>query len=73
MMTTVRYSLDVIRDEASQLVAKGLLNRQQPIYTLGQYIPAREWPAVEQELELNEFLLREPIIDLLAQEKWEDD
>ena len=73
MMTTVRYSLDVIRDEASQLVAKGLLHRQQPIYTLGQYIPAREWLAVERELELNEFLLREPIIDLLAQEQWEDD
>ena len=73
MMTTVRYSLDVIRDEASQLVEKGRLHRQQSIYTLCQYIPAREWLAVERELELNEFLLREPIIDLLAQEKWEDD
>ena len=73
MMTTVRYSLDVIRDEASQLVEKGLLHRQQPIYTLCQYVPAREWIEVERELELNEFLLREPIIDLLSQEEWEDD
>ena len=73
MMTTVRYSLDVIRDEARQLVEKGLLQRQQPIYTLCQYIPASEWLEVERELELNEFLLRDPIIDLLGKEEWEDD
>jgi len=73
MMTTVRYSLDVIRDEASQLVKQGRLERQQSIYTLCQYIPAREWLEVERELELNEFLLREPIIDLLSQEEWDND
>lgn len=73
MMTTVRYSLDVIRDEARQLVEKGLLQRQQPIYTLGQYIPASEWLEVERELELNEFLLRDPIVDLLGKEEWEED
>ncbi|MGK7948975.1 MAG: DUF4327 family protein [Xenococcaceae cyanobacterium] len=72
-MKTVRYSLDVIRDEASQLVKKGLLHRQQSIYNLCQYIPAREWLEVERELELNEFLLTEPIIDLLGKEEWEDD
>ena len=59
MRTTVRYSLDVIRDEAAQLVKQGRLARQQPIYTLCQYVPAREWIEVERELELNEFLLRE--------------
>ncbi len=73
MMTTVRYSLDTIRDEARQLVAKGLLRRQQPIYALCQYIPAREWLEVERELELNEFLLRDPIVDLLGKEEWSDD
>ena len=73
MMTTVRYSLDVIRDEARQLVEKGLVCHQQPIYTLCQYIPASEWLEVERELELNEFLLRDPIIDLLGKEEWEDD
>ena len=73
MMTTVRYSLDVIRDEVRQLVEKGLLQRQQPIYTLDQYIPASEWLEVERELELNDFLLRDPIIDLLGQEEWEED
>ena len=73
MRTTVRYSLDVIRDEAAQLVKQGRLDRQQPIYTLCQYVPAREWIEVERELELNEFLLREPIIDLLSQEEWDND
>ena len=72
-MTTVRYSLDVIRDEARQLVNKGLVYRQQQIYTLCQYIPASEWPEVQRELELNEFLLRDPIIDLLGKEEWEED
>ena len=73
MMTTVRYSLDIIRDEARQLVEKGLLHRQQSIYTLCQYIPASEWLEVEQELELNDFLLRDSIIDLLGKEEWKDD
>ena len=73
MMTMVRYSLDVIRDETCQLVEKGLLERQQPIYTLCQYIPASEWRELERELELNGFLLRDPIIDLLGKEEWEDD
>ncbi len=72
-MTMVLYSLDVIRDEACQLVEKGLLARQQPIYTLCQYIPASEWQELERELELNEFLLRDPIIDILGKEEWEDD
>jgi hypothetical protein len=73
MIKTIWYSLDAIRDKARQLVAKGLLHRQQPIYTLCPYIPASEWLDVERELELNEFLLRDPIIDLLAREEWEDE
>ncbi|MDJ0718988.1 MAG: DUF4327 family protein [Prochloraceae cyanobacterium] len=73
MLTLVRYSLDVIRHEARQLVDKGIISRQQPIYTLCRYIPASEWLEVERELELNEFLLRDRIIDLLAQEEWSDD
>ena len=72
-MTTVRYSLDIIRDEARQLVEKGLLHRQQSIYNLCQYIPASDWLEVELELELNEFLLRDTIIDLLGKEEWKND
>ena len=73
MLQSVQYSIDAIKDEVRQLVHKRLLDRQQPIYTLCQYIPAREWPCVECELERNDFLLRDHIIDLLGSEEWEDD
>jgi len=70
---SVHYSLDVIRDEARQLVQKGMVSRQQPIYTLCQYIPAREWVCIEDELEQCDFLLRDRIADLLGQEEWDND
>lgn len=71
--TTVRYSIDIIREEACQLVQKGLLHRQQPIYTLCQYIPPGEWLCVECELERHDYLLRDRIIDLLGSEEWQED
>jgi len=69
----VQYSIDVIQDEARQLVEKGVVSRQQPIYVLCQYIPAREWVCVECELERCNFLLRDRIGDLMGQEAWEND
>jgi hypothetical protein len=72
-MPTISYSIDVIKDEARQLVECGVVDRQQPIYILCQFIPPREWICVEYELEKNDYLLRDPIIDLLAHEEWEDD
>ncbi|MGC9502962.1 DUF4327 family protein [Baaleninema sp.] len=73
MITTTGYSIDVIVAEARDLVSRGLLGRHQPIYTLCQYIPQREWETIERELERNDFLLRDPIIDLLGCETWEND
>ncbi len=67
------YSLDMLRDEVRDLVAQGVVDRQQPIYALCRYIPGREWECFEIELEKNEFLQRDHIIDLLAQEAWKDD
>jgi len=49
------------------------VNRQQPIYTLCKYIPAREWACVEEELEECDFLLRDRIGDLLGHEEWDND
>ena len=72
-VTPIRYSLDVIQDEARQLVQKGMLSRQQPIYTLCQYIPAREWVCIECELEKCDFLLRDRIGDLIGSEEWDND
>ena len=49
--TTVKYSIDMIRDEVRQLLDRGFISRHQPIYVLCQYIPPREWLCVECELE----------------------
>lgn len=71
--TTIQYSIETIQEEARELVNKGLVSRQQPIYTLCQYIPAREWAGVEGELEKCDFLLRDRIADLMGSEKWDND
>lgn len=71
--STVQYSIEIIQQEARQLVNKGLVSRQQPIYTLCQYIPAREWACVEGELEKCDFLLRDRIGDLMGSEEWDND
>ncbi len=68
-----QYSLEVIREEARQLVHKGIISRQQPIYILCQNIPARDWVYFATELEANEFLLRDRISDLLGREEWHND
>lgn len=73
MVQTVQYSMDLIRDEARQLVHEGIIGRHQPIYALCKYIPAREWPYVECELEKCDFLLRDPICDLIGNEEWDND
>jgi hypothetical protein len=72
-LPSIQYSLDVIQEEARQLVHKGVISRQQPIYTLCQYIPPREWVCVEYELEKREFLLRDHIGDLIGSEEWDND
>lgn len=71
--SSVQYSIDLIQEEARQLVEKGVVNRQQPIYVLCQYIPAREWVCVECELERCDFLLRDRICDLIGHEEWTND
>jgi hypothetical protein len=63
----------MIQDEARQLIDQGTIDRHQPIYTLCQYIPAREWVCVECELERCDYLLRDQIGDLIACENWDND
>jgi len=71
--STIQYSIEIIQEEARELVNKGLVSRQQPIYTLCQHIPAREWACVEYELEKCDYLLRDRIADLMGSEKWDND
>jgi uncharacterized protein YqgQ len=67
------FSLEIMKDEIKALVEKGTISRQQPIYSLARYIPAREWLNVEKQLEQKDFLLRDRIADLLGTEKWDND
>ncbi len=71
--STVNYSIDMIKDEAVQLLEKGVVTRYQPIYTLCQFIPAREWLCVERVLEAYDYLLRDQIADLIPVQVWEND
>lgn len=71
--TTVRYPIELIKDEVRQLVEKGTVSRQQTIYTLCRYIPASEWVEVERELARQDYLLRDRIIDLVGAEEWNND
>ena len=73
MLQSAQYSLNMIQDEARELVRKGKVSRQQPIYLLCQFIPAREWTFVECELERCSFLLRDRIGDLVGREQWDND
>ncbi|MEA5571119.1 DUF4327 family protein [Calothrix sp. UHCC 0171] len=73
MKTTVKYDLEVLKEEARELVKKGKIQRNEPIYALCKFIPGRDWVCVELELEENDFLLRDKIIDLLGNETWDDD
>ena len=71
---STRYSIETLREEALQLIETGIVNRQQSIYTLCKYIPAREWGNLECELERCDYLLRDPIGDLVAYDSsWEND
>lgn len=73
MLQHVQYSIESIREEARQLIQKGLLDRKQPIYALCQFFPVREWGYIESELERNDFLLRDCILDLIGREDWSED
>lgn len=71
--SSTHYSIEMLKDEARQLVEKGSVSRHQPIYVLCQYIPPREWMCVECELERCDYLLRDQIGDLVSCEYWEND
>lgn len=68
-----RYSLDILKEEARQLLQAQKISRHQPIYILCQYIPAREWVNIESELALADYLLRDSISDLVSCECWHND
>jgi len=72
-MLTLTYSIDLIKDEARHLVENGTLNCHQPISSICRFFPARERVQIEKELELNQFLLRDQLIDLVNDPYWDND
>lgn len=71
--STCHLSIDTIKNEAKQLVEKGIVSRSQPLYVLCEYLPAREWLGIECELERCDYLLRDRIGDLISCERWDSD
>lgn len=73
VQSAMRHSLEVLREEAIQLVEQGYLQRHQPIYLLSRYLPQQIWTCLEYVLEEHNFLLRDRISDLINEERWEND
>ena len=67
------YTIDLIRADVRKWVNLGLVARCQPIYSLSSLIPSREWKSFQRELELNDYLLRDRVGDLIPQERWDND
>jgi hypothetical protein len=73
MIAIERYCITDLRDEVRDLIARGLLERQQRIYELKKFFSDRQWPQIEQILDDRDYLLRGHIIDLVGKESWEND
>lgn len=73
MPTITLYSIAEIQDEVRALVARGLVGRQQRIYELSRHFGDRQWQDIEQQLAVNNFLLRDRVIELAGKESWIND
>ncbi len=72
-VSTKRYSINAIREEASNLVEIGAMSLDQPLRILYEYLPAQYWNKIERELERHDYLLRDRIIDLIGNLYWDND
>jgi len=68
-----RYSINSIREEATNLLEMGVIALNQPLRILFEYLPAKEWGTIECELERHDYLLRDRIIDLVGEVNWDCD
>lgn len=71
--STKRYSIDTIKEEASNLIEKGVISSNQPLRILYEYLPAQYWNKIERELERHDYLLRDRVIDLVGALSWDSD
>ena len=73
MLVIEKYSIADVQDEVRALVASGAMSRQQRIYELRGYFGNRQWQSLEQLLNLNDYLLKDYITDLVGHESWSND
>jgi hypothetical protein len=73
MAVLERYCLTDVQDEVRNLIARGLLDRQQRIYELRKFFSDRQWSQIERLLDEQDYLLRGHIIDLVSKESWTND
>ena len=69
----VCYSIDRLKEEILSLVERGIIRRNQQLYVVCEYLPPREWLGDEYELEQLGYLLRDRVVDLVDEPKWNDD
>jgi hypothetical protein len=68
-----QYSIHSIQDEVRALVDKGFVGRKAQIYALSRYFGDREWKEVQRVLDLDNYLLRDSVCDLIGKESWMND
>ncbi|MEL6469172.1 MAG: DUF4327 family protein [Cyanobacteria bacterium J06623_4] len=73
LQTRIKYSIQVVRDEAQALVARGSVARHTQLYSLSRYFGDDDWASIESVLEANEYLLRDSVCDLIGKESWLND
>ena len=73
MAVIERYCLTDVQDEVRNLIARGLLDRQQRIYELRKFFSDRQWSQIERLLDEQDHLLRGRMIDLVSKESWTND
>lgn len=73
MLTERRYSISTIQDDVRALVDRGAIGKRHQIYTLARHYSNSEWKSIEQVLEINDYLLRDSVCDLINRESWLND
>lgn len=73
MLTERRCSISSIQEDVQALVEKGTIAKRHQIYALARYYSTAEWRSIEQVLEVNEYLLRDSVCDLIGSESWMND
>ena len=68
-----RYDLNTIREEVFNLLELGTISLDRPLRSLYNYFPAQHWNKIERELEINDYLLRDSVIDLVGGINWSND